>query len=155
MIFQALIDRPANESSPWRDVLRKLGLLFRWAWPSGSVGLQISCLICLAILVAERIVNVFTPIVYKMISKAVLIIMLDRQLFICRSFLYYFSQCPESRWHRLKNGVLLDVDPGLLSSLVPPRFSSWSRQESFVAQSGTESCTEGPGTNTHHTSLVM
>ncbi|KAB5523244.1 hypothetical protein PHYPO_G00150260 [Pangasianodon hypophthalmus] len=62
---QPLLGGAAQTQSAWRDFRRKVRLLLPYMWPSGSVALQFLVLLCLGLLGAERVINVFVPIYYK------------------------------------------------------------------------------------------
>jgi ABC-type transport system involved in Fe-S cluster assembly fused permease/ATPase subunit len=53
--------------STWQGLLRKVRMLWPFIWPRGSFLLQLCVIICVGLLVAGRVVNLFTPIYYKKI----------------------------------------------------------------------------------------
>jgi len=57
--------------STWRGILRKMSMLWPFMWPKGSILLQLCVLICILLLVAGRVANLFLPIYYKKIGKLV------------------------------------------------------------------------------------
>ena len=60
--------RSASEGSTWSGLWTKMGKLLPYMWPKKSVGLQCRVLLCLLLLTAVRVANVFVPIFYKKIS---------------------------------------------------------------------------------------
>jgi len=44
-------------------------LLLPFVWPRGSILLQLCVMACVALLVAGRVVNLYTPLYYKKIGK--------------------------------------------------------------------------------------
>nr|CAB3219618.1 ATP-binding cassette sub-family B member 6, mitochondrial [Phallusia mammillata] len=61
--------RSATEST-WGGLLKKLKLLWPYMWPAGSFLLQFRVVLCIALLVAGRVVNPYVPIYYKNIVNA-------------------------------------------------------------------------------------
>ena len=57
----------ASSGSTWRGFGRKLVQLLPYLWPRHSAPLQLRVLVCLLILAAVRVCNVFVPIFYKRI----------------------------------------------------------------------------------------
>ncbi|XP_028824899.1 ATP-binding cassette sub-family B member 6, mitochondrial [Denticeps clupeoides] len=62
---QPLLGRPSENQSAWKDFGKKVRLLVPYMWPKGSVLLQMLVLLCLGLLMTERVINVFVPIFYK------------------------------------------------------------------------------------------
>lgn len=54
-----------DNASTWKGLKRKLILLIPYIWPAKSLALQFRVLLCVVILVAGRVVNLFVPIYYK------------------------------------------------------------------------------------------
>jgi len=48
-----------------------MSMLWPFMWPRGSVLLQLCVLVCILLLVAGRVANLFLPIYYKKIGKLV------------------------------------------------------------------------------------
>ena len=63
-------ERSASEGSTWRNFWRKIWRLLPFMWPRSSPLLQLQLFICLLLLVAMRVTNVFVPIFYKKIVDA-------------------------------------------------------------------------------------
>ncbi|KAL6834305.1 putative transport protein [Trichoderma sp. SZMC 28015] len=57
----SLITRADAQSTNWLDYLVGLGQLLPRIWPSTSLSLQIRALVCVLILIAQRVVNVLVP----------------------------------------------------------------------------------------------
>ncbi|XP_069792130.1 ATP-binding cassette sub-family B member 6-like isoform X2 [Narcine bancroftii] len=62
---QPLLNQNNSSKSTWKDFHKKVQLLVPYMWPKGSILLQVFVLLCLLLLVAERVINVFVPIYYK------------------------------------------------------------------------------------------
>jgi len=69
-------------------------MLWPFMWPKGSILLQLSVLICVLLLVAGRVANLFLPLYYKKIGKLVYISVICRVVTVnvssqlqCRIFL--------------------------------------------------------------------
>ena len=58
-----------QQESTWRGLLRKMAMLWPFLWPKGSVPLQLCVLVCVGLLVAGRVANLFLPIYYKKIGE--------------------------------------------------------------------------------------
>ena len=54
--------------STWSNVLSKVKLMVPYVWPKGNVMLQLTVILCLIILGAGRVLNVFVPIYSKYIG---------------------------------------------------------------------------------------
>uniref|UniRef100_A0A8C2ELA9 ATP-binding cassette sub-family B member 6 n=1 Tax=Cyprinus carpio TaxID=7962 RepID=A0A8C2ELA9_CYPCA len=54
-----------SNQSTWKDFGKKVRLLVPYMWPTGNALLQLLVLLCLGMLVVERVINVFVPIYYK------------------------------------------------------------------------------------------
>ena len=63
-------ERSASEGSTWRNFWRKIWRLLPFMWPRSSPLLQLQLFICLLLLAAMRVTNVFVPIFYKKIVDA-------------------------------------------------------------------------------------
>lgn len=59
----------ASSPSAWRGLGRKLRLLVPYLWPKGSAALQVLVLLCLVLLLVERLVNVLVPVYSKNIGE--------------------------------------------------------------------------------------
>ena len=59
----------AQEGSTWRGVARKLRRLLPFLWPRGDRPLQLTVLLCLALLAGTRVTNVYVPLYYKYIGQ--------------------------------------------------------------------------------------
>lgn len=59
--------RSSSQGSTWRNTWKKLGILLPFMWPKKSLMLQGCVIICILILLAGRVANVFVPIYYKLI----------------------------------------------------------------------------------------
>ncbi|KAL8615692.1 hypothetical protein ACOMHN_007445 [Nucella lapillus] len=57
-------------TSTWANVLSKVKLMIPYVWPKGDIFLQVTVLICLLILAAGRVLNVFVPIYSKYIVNS-------------------------------------------------------------------------------------
>ncbi len=68
-IFKELIGRQDDGQSTWSNALKKFKLLWPYVWPKKSALLQFCVLFCMLILIAGRVVNLFTPIYYKYIGR--------------------------------------------------------------------------------------
>lgn len=55
--------------SAWQGFGRKVRLLLPYVWPKGSPALQVLVLLCVGLLLAERLVNVLVPVYSKNIGK--------------------------------------------------------------------------------------
>lgn len=55
--------------SVWQGFGRKVRLLLPHVWPKGSPALQLLVLLCVGLLLAERLVNVLVPVYSKNIGK--------------------------------------------------------------------------------------
>lgn len=55
--------------SAWQGFGRKLRLLLPYVWPRASPALQVLVLLCVGLLLAERLVNVLVPVYSKNIGK--------------------------------------------------------------------------------------
>ncbi|XP_069472975.1 ATP-binding cassette sub-family B member 6 [Ambystoma mexicanum] len=62
---QPLVGQQPGNSSTWKDFRKKLRLVLPYMWPSGSPWLQGVVVLCMALMGAERAINVFVPIYYK------------------------------------------------------------------------------------------
>ena|SRR6218665_3443561 len=58
----------SSQSTAWKGVLKKCARLWPFIWPHGSTLLQLCVLVCVGLLVAGRVVNLFMPIYYKKIG---------------------------------------------------------------------------------------
>jgi len=56
-----------QEGSSWADVGRKMRLLLPYLWPKGHMLLQLAVVLCIILLLAARVVNLFIPLYYKYI----------------------------------------------------------------------------------------
>jgi len=48
-----------------------MSMLWPFLWPKGSILLQLSVLVCILLLVAGRVANLYLPIYYKKIGRLV------------------------------------------------------------------------------------
>ncbi|XP_051870229.1 ATP-binding cassette sub-family B member 6-like isoform X2 [Pristis pectinata] len=62
---EPLLNQNNSNQSTWNDFRKKVQLLIPYLWPKGSILLQFFVLLCLLLLAAERVINVFVPIYYK------------------------------------------------------------------------------------------
>ena len=70
---EAADDAPAPAPrSTWRNLSAKMKMLLPFMWPKNNIALQILVLLCVMLLVAGRVVNLFTPILYKYIGSRLL-----------------------------------------------------------------------------------
>lgn len=60
----------ATQPSAWSGILKKIDHLWPFIWPRGSIALQLCVLLCMGLLVAGRVVNLFNPIYYKKIVNS-------------------------------------------------------------------------------------
>ena len=60
--------RVQTDSSAFNDFWRKTKLIFPYVWPKGQYLLQLRVLVCLVLLGAGRVVNVYVPLFYKTIT---------------------------------------------------------------------------------------
>uniref|UniRef100_A0A8C1QVL6 ATP-binding cassette sub-family B member 6 n=1 Tax=Cyprinus carpio TaxID=7962 RepID=A0A8C1QVL6_CYPCA len=60
-----LLGNSDENQSTWKDFGKKVRLLVPYMWPTGNALLQLLVLLCLGMLVVERVINVFVPIYYK------------------------------------------------------------------------------------------
>jgi len=54
-------------------------MLWPFMWPKGNVLLQLCVIVCVALLIAGRVANLYLPIYYKMIGKPVLMFVSNTQ----------------------------------------------------------------------------
>ncbi|XP_012938229.1 ATP-binding cassette sub-family B member 6, mitochondrial [Aplysia californica] len=77
-IFTALSSDEESQSSnnsqqnhsTWKNVMSKMKLMLPYVWPKGSPLLQVTVFLCLILLGAGRVVNVFVPIYSKLIVNS-------------------------------------------------------------------------------------
>uniref|UniRef100_H3BEA4 ATP-binding cassette sub-family B member 6 n=2 Tax=Latimeria chalumnae TaxID=7897 RepID=H3BEA4_LATCH len=67
---QPLLGQNEQSQSTWKNFGKKVRLLVPYMWPAGNFLLQCLVLLCLCLLAAERVINVFVPIYYKKIVNA-------------------------------------------------------------------------------------
>lgn len=62
--------RAANrgETNTWKKVGKKITQIWPLIWPKNSLPLQLNVIFCVLLLVAGRVVNVYTPIFSKKIG---------------------------------------------------------------------------------------
>lgn len=81
----------ASEST-WRNIRRKIKMILPFMWPKGNALLQLVVLFCVLLLVAGRVVNLYTPIMYKKIGKCYKSTQIQCSVVILYSqYLLYFS----------------------------------------------------------------
>ncbi|XP_071102435.1 ATP-binding cassette sub-family B member 6-like [Haliotis cracherodii] len=59
-----------QSTSTWSNIMQKLRMMIPYCWPKGNVLLQLTVLMCLIILAAGRVINVFVPIYSKLIINS-------------------------------------------------------------------------------------
>jgi len=74
--------------STWRGILRKMSMLWPFMWPRGSMLLQLCVLVCILLLVAGRVANLFLPIYYKKIGKLVYTDIISRVFVMIKEVIY-------------------------------------------------------------------
>ncbi|ESO01170.1 hypothetical protein HELRODRAFT_192396 [Helobdella robusta] len=62
-----------RQRSTWMGFKKKMILLWPFMWPRGSLPLQFCVFVCFLLLIAGRVVNLFTPIYYKLIIDSLTI----------------------------------------------------------------------------------
>ncbi|XP_072028962.1 ATP-binding cassette sub-family B member 6-like [Amphiura filiformis] len=70
LLNEDLNSRDALTESAWADFFHKFSLIWPYVWPKGQYLLQIRVVVCLLILAAGRVINVFVPLLYKEIVNA-------------------------------------------------------------------------------------
>jgi len=51
-----------QDESTWTNIFKKMRMMFPYVWPKGNVFLQLSVFLCIILLGAGRVVNVFVPL---------------------------------------------------------------------------------------------
>ena len=67
--LQALVPAAPRAQSTWRGLWSKSLMVWPFMWPKKSFFLQMCVVICILLLIIGRVVNLYTPILYKMISE--------------------------------------------------------------------------------------
>lgn len=75
-VYQSLMDesRTHQTNAPatrWEIFKRRTKLLLLLMWPKSRILLQINIVICIAILILSRVVNLYVPMFYRNIGKMV------------------------------------------------------------------------------------
>ncbi|PIK53214.1 putative ATP-binding cassette sub-family B member 6, mitochondrial [Apostichopus japonicus] len=68
--YQEDEDSTANQPSTWASAWKKIKTVWPYVWPRGHYIMQFRVLICIMLLVAGRVVNVFVPVLNKLIIDA-------------------------------------------------------------------------------------
>lgn len=63
-------DSPENQPSTWASAWKKVKVVWPYIWPQGHYLMQIRVLFCVMLLIAGRVVNVFVPLLNKIIIDA-------------------------------------------------------------------------------------
>lgn len=86
--------------STWVNSWRKMRTLFPYLWPRRSIALQLRVILCIILVIAGRVINVYVPVYNQRIGKQPIE---HPQQLIPESAIYYFSR--QLNWHHLPLGL--------------------------------------------------